>query len=302
MRGTSTKSLQAAVANARNAVEQARTTLAEWSAAKAAAEAELMSLESRSGAEVLDDPAAAERLPRVMQELRDRIDIAARAYAAQEPRVTAAERAYLAAEADLAEVPVAEARAELERHRARTVELLKALEEHDGRYVPEADLFEVQRQAGYAEFSGPSVSWALPKSAELEDRVSRLEFPVLVLRTMADGRDPQPLLTERGLSPAEGYPAVVWGPDALVRAPRYDAHLQDRHRSLQALESDTIPALEQRVATIADEVRQVQDHAERTRGSGSSVAEARARLEAAQELLVAKQAEAAELRSQLENA
>lgn len=58
------------------AVEEAREVLARWEAEKAAAEVELESLMARAGGEVLDDPKAAERLPRVLAELRDRVDLA----------------------------------------------------------------------------------------------------------------------------------------------------------------------------------------------------------------------------------
>jgi hypothetical protein len=209
-----------AVAKAHQLVEEERATLARWEADQAAAAAELESLQDRAGAEVLDNPDAARQLPKVLAELRDRIEIAGKAIAAQGPRVTAAESAYLMAEADVLDRVADAARRERDQHEARTAELLALLAEHEGPFVPERELVTQQHVAG------TPLSRQLDKSELLQLEVVNAERPVEILRAMAEGRDPQPLVTEwagkqGGIDPATVYPACVWGPDAIVPAPLY---------------------------------------------------------------------------------
>lgn len=197
-------------------VEDARAVLARWEAEQAALEAELESLQSRAGGEVLDDPKAAERLPRVLADLRDRLDLAGRAIEAQRPRVAAAESAYLLAEADRLRAPVKRAENALARHHERTAELLRLLEEHEGVFVPKALLdFEQQRNtAGVKEL-------VLTRSEVLENDLTALRRPVLVLEELAAGRDPMQHPDLRDCVPHQVFPSCVWGADALVPCPAY---------------------------------------------------------------------------------
>ena len=170
-----------------------------------------------AGHEVLDDPEAAMRLPKLMQEQRDLIEIAARAIGAQRSRVAAAEREYLLGEADRLEGPVAAARAELDRHNARTYELLRMLEQHEGPFVPKRELdLEIERTVSL----GPRVI-ELTKSEVLGNRIAELGRPVFILRELADGRDPSAVVAGWGLRSEDVYPVCVWGPDALIPAPAY---------------------------------------------------------------------------------
>lgn len=206
-----------AVAQAADLVIQARERLVEWENAKTTAEAELARLGAVGGDEVLDDPEASSRLPRLMQEQRDRIDVAGRAIVAQRGRITAAERAYLSAEADSLEPMAAAKRTALEGHNKKTADLLDELAKHEGVFVPERDLLEEraewQRAAG-----GSALGWTrdMAKSEILSAEVAETELPVRVLRAMASGEDPAGLLAG-----SNAYPACVWGPDALVPAPAY---------------------------------------------------------------------------------
>lgn len=202
------------VQDARDAVTSAREVLARWEAERAAATAELASLQSRAGSEVLDDPNAASTLPRLMTQLRDRSDIARRAIEAQQPRVVEAERAYLLAEADQLEQIAATARATLEKHEARTAELLRALEKHEGPFVPKALLDDTVAIAGQER------SWEHTPGETLRKAVESAERPVLALREMAAGRNPMAHPDLRDHPASAVLPDCVTGPDALVRAQR----------------------------------------------------------------------------------
>lgn len=220
----STTSPRDPVAVARAGLEKQRSVLAKWEAQQVATEAELDSLQQRAGDEILDDPAAAGDLARSMQALRDRLDIARRAVAAQGPRVTKAEADYLNAEADVLERDAETARATLAAHQARTAELLAELEKHEGRFVPHVMLIEEQRLGGVV---GAPTSWEIPKSAALVDAVMLAELRVTVLRDLAAGQDPAPRLRAlqsirdgriQGVRIDEIYPSCVRGPDAVVPA------------------------------------------------------------------------------------
>lgn len=212
---------------AREVVEAARTLLAQWEASKAAAEAELESLQQRAGSEVLDDPEAASTLPRVMQQLRDQVDIAARAIEAQRPRVKAAEAAFLEAEADALEAPAKRAREALAKHDVRTQELLGQLAQHEGPYVPEQLLLDARERPLAA---GETREIKLTRGQVLRQESLIAEKKVWVLRELAAGRDPHPHLMREGsivdgrwagLDLADLYAPCVWGPDAVVPAPQY---------------------------------------------------------------------------------
>lgn len=198
------------------AVEQAREVLARWEAELAAATAELESVRDRAGGEVLDDPKAAERLPRVIGDLTARVDIAERAIRAQRPRVGAAERAYLLSEADKLRPAVKRAEGALVRHHEKTAELLRELEEHEGPFVPKALLdFEQDLHR-----PGPKV-YDRTRSELLEDELAAARRPVLVLEELAAGRDPMLHPDLRDCVPDQVHPGCVWGPDALVPCERY---------------------------------------------------------------------------------
>src|SRR5690349_6293829 len=87
-----------------------RAVPAQWESKRDEAEAEFTRLQGVAGDQVLDDPEAALEIPRRMQELRDRIDLAERAIDTAWERVRVAEVAYLTAEADLLELDAAKAR------------------------------------------------------------------------------------------------------------------------------------------------------------------------------------------------
>lgn len=206
--------------DAAKSVEDARAVLARWEAEQAALEAELESLQSRAGGEVLDDPKAAERLPRVLADLRDRLDLAGRAIEAQRPRVAAAESAYLLAEAEKLRGPVKRAENALARHEEKTAELLRLLEEHEGPFVPKALLdFEQQQQ----HTAGPR-EVVLTRSEVMENDLAALRRPALVLEELAAGRDPMQHPDLRDCVPAETFPACVWGPEALVPCSLYQRY------------------------------------------------------------------------------
>jgi hypothetical protein len=189
--------------DAKAGVLAARSILAELEASKVDAEHELERLRAGAGATAADTVGAAEDLVRAMQVERDRIYVAEQAIETHLPRIATAERAYLALEAEALEKPVKVAQARLDKHRARTRELLDELERHEGKFVPEKG--------------------APRRSTPLRDKVAAAEWELSLVRTMAQGGDPGDLMVARGKSPTDpaSYPACIWGPDALVPAPRY---------------------------------------------------------------------------------
>lgn len=222
------KNLVDLVNDARVVVEAERVKLARLEADRAAAMAELESLEDRAGAEVLDDPEAAPRLSRVMQELRDRVGILARAIAAQGLRVTAAEQTYLTAEADeLERTVLAPAREVLADHEQKIADMVaKIVEiEGEGRFVTEAERITHEHDLAR---HGP-VSYRVPTSTLLRQAVEEASRQVQLVRAMAAGEDPDALVTQwqrhefswSGLANEDLYPACVWGPDAIAPAPAY---------------------------------------------------------------------------------
>lgn len=221
-------------------VDTHRCVVARWEAEQAAATAELASLQERAGEEVLADESAAVRLSKSMQELRDRIDIAARAVAAASPKLEAAARAVVLAEADEVDVEQARAQAKLDEFDARQQELLSALEEFTG--LP----WQVERP----EITGPGVAISgefAPRVVKqsprepLQRAVRMAERKAWCLREIADGRDPHSELSVpfegrmfsaiiAGPPAREFYTDCVWGPNAVMPAPAY----------LRAVEAGTI--------------------------------------------------------------
>ena len=210
------------IQTAKEVVSAERAKLSKCEADQITAQAELASLEQRSGQEFLDDLSTAEDLAASMQGLRDRSNILERAIAAQRGRVQAAESAYLHVEADELERAVDAARGRLVAHDRRTEELLAQLEEHEGTFVPE------HRDLGVIyEGQGPMGG---RKSAALQSDLAQAEARVRILRDLAAGVDPSVWLREQqsafdgtvaGVEIRDLYPACVWGPDAVVPAPAY---------------------------------------------------------------------------------
>lgn len=225
--------LEAEVAAARAEVERQHQVLAEWEAKGAAATAELESLQERAGEDLLDNPDAEGPIARSMGELRDRIDLAERAVAAQRPRLLLAERRYLAAEADQLEPAVVEAEAELAAHEKKTQRLLGQLQEHEGTFVPEVVLInqqvEIARKVGVVERR----TWVIPKSEQLRGELEPRRRQLAVLRAMAAGEDPMRLAFEWGVDLSSVLPPCVAGPGAVVPAKAYLDRV-DRARALVA--------------------------------------------------------------------
>lgn len=206
-------------------VEQEQERLGRWQAEQAAAEAELTDLQGRAGDEVLADPDAAAALTEAMTGLRSRIDIAARAVTAAEPRVDEARRAVLLVDAGEWDEAAAGLRAQLDEREQRTAELLAALEEYTGAKWQLAPLLN-------ATTGMPSLITSRDVTAErLRVEVASAERTGAVLRALAAGEDPEK--TVPGVT-AKDYPASVWGPAAVLPAPRYLVFEQERQRRVAA--------------------------------------------------------------------
>lgn len=232
-----------AVQAARAVIERERGVLANWQDKLAAAGRELESLQERAGAQILDNPGAAEDIEGKLTALEVRSRIAEKAIAAQLPRVMVAESRYISAEADVLEQPLEELRAELARHEAKTDRLLKQLVDHEGPYVPEVALIQAQRQLNLL---NPPTSWQIPKSVLLQEEIERRSRVVEAMRTLAAGEDPAQLFHAWNVDAHTIWPSCVWGPDALVPAPSY----------LQAVERarSVVRELEELAAKLPSEV------------------------------------------------
>jgi hypothetical protein len=240
-----TSDLVAGVTTARDQVETQRAKLAQVEAERAAAEAELESLEERSGPEVLADLDRVDDVAETIGKLRGRITMLGRAAEAQRPLVMVAESRYLAAEADALEPEAVALEAELAEHQAKTRRLLDALERHEGPYV--AQITHVQTLASFdVEVTG--LSWKEPKSAQCRAAATLARRRVTVLRELAAGRGPEHLIREWGASRAEVYPDCLKGRDALVPTPSYLRSVAAAHQTVTALET----ALEKLPGEIAE--------------------------------------------------
>lgn len=202
------RSQKNAVQSAREQVVQERQKLERLEAEERVAQAELSSLERRSGEELLDDLASPSDLALSMGQLRDQVAMLGRAMTAQRSRVKAAEAAYLLSEADGLASAAAAVKQRLEAHEERSGELARQLEEHEGYRL--------------AISSGPAL-------IRLREESKLVETGVEILRLMAQGGDPEAWLQTQvrqtgegridGRELAEFYPMCVREPDALVRAP-----------------------------------------------------------------------------------
>lgn len=220
---------QSPVDAAREEVLAQRQVLENWTVKQARAESALAGLLERAGAEILDNPEAAEDVDDELGRLRARVRVAERAIEAQRPRVTVAESRYLAAEAAVLEARAVEAQQALEGHQAQTRRLLGALERHEGKYLPEMTMIRAQMSAGAMPTGS---SWRLPKSDWLRKELFIAQLQAAVVRAMAGGEDPAELVREASLhrphffgddETIPAYPDCVQGPEALVPTRQFAA-------------------------------------------------------------------------------
>ncbi len=252
-----TKKLQGLTDAAALALTAARGVLIEWESRVVDSRAALTEAEATPGDELLDDPETAASWPARLRELRDQVEVAERAAAAQQARVGAAEREWLTAAAVLLEVTeVVPARKALQAHQERTHELRAALEEHDGPYVPQIDLARAQRSSRQI-FDG-AVELRLPNSHRLQVELARVELRHGVLAAMAKGEDPAAVVAGRPyageISEADCYPDVV-GPAGLVPAAVYAGRVAAARAQLADLEREP-QQLEAEIARAEEEVLQ----------------------------------------------
>lgn len=214
-------------------VDVQRGVVARWEAEVAAATAELESLQTRVGEEVLADESAAGRLTRSMQELRDRIDIASRAVAAAAPKLQAASSSALLAEADEWDAEQARRQLLVDEHDAREQELRGALEAFTGlEWQVKQHEVEASGSVRYGDSAERVVIEVSPRS-RLMNAVRVAERTAWCLREIAAGRDPHTALSKPFEGPAwleallpslnrrDFYTPSVWGPDAVMPAPAY---------------------------------------------------------------------------------
>ncbi|MFI7148420.1 hypothetical protein ACIBO2_26205 [Nonomuraea sp. NPDC050022] len=153
-------------------LDKARETVARWQAEQAAKRAELSDLESRIGAEVLDDESAAERLADQAVKLRAQIDVAARTERAATDRVTDAGRAVLRAYAGEQQANADRLRSQVEQRQAKTDAMLKAVSEWEGgvSYTPVTPSSLEVQGAGQS-----GVSYKIPLTVALRNQMTGLE-------------------------------------------------------------------------------------------------------------------------------
>lgn len=251
----------------RDAVIEAREVLAGWQAREAEAVAAIAQVEATSGEAYLNDPAAMEAVPKRLRELRDQVDIARSAQAAQEARVAAAESEWLTVQADKLEESLRAAQVRLEKHNAKTERLLQALVDHDGPYVTEEELAEV-RNSLRPYVAGLPNSWRIPTSKVLAREVADAAKQVAAVRLLAEGVDPDEARDGFTTTPVV-YPACVWGPDVLVPAPAYtrlrssyEARIADHREAARDL-ADEVDDLRRRIAAGKQAARDEWDYADR---------------------------------------
>jgi hypothetical protein len=236
------------IAEARATVLEQRAILVQWEEKLADCRARISELQDTAGEEVLDAPDSAAAVARELTELRDIIAITQKAIDAQKPRISAAESRYLKAEADLLELQVDVAETALQAHRTKVTRLLDQLAALDGPYVPEIELLHLAQRFDAIDDAGKV--WREPMAIKLVRNLQAAQRRVTVVREMAAGRDPQPLVREWGLSDPVGasdrlryYPDCVWRPDALVPAPALVGARGRAERWLEELEAlqDQLP-------------------------------------------------------------
>jgi hypothetical protein len=225
--------------SAKAEVLRQRGILAEWETKRGDAIREAAELEARAGAEILDGPDMEDEIDLRLASLQRRARSAEKAIAAQRPRVLSAESKYLAAEADDLDATAREAEEVVAGHHTETQRLLGLLEAHEGPHISE---YEHRRSISSLDVlvldSRPVV---VPKSRRLVAEATLLRHQVLVLRELAAGRDPEPLIRSWNYnSSSDAYADCVTGADALVRAPHFLAAVE-RAREVVA-ELEALPA------------------------------------------------------------
>ncbi|MBS45222.1 MAG: hypothetical protein CMH83_19035 [Nocardioides sp.] len=252
-----------AVARARAEVEAARETLGRWESEQATAQAELEALRERSGAALLDDPGSLDEVAGTISRLESRSMLAGKAAEAQRLRVMVAEAEYLAAEADALEPDLAAVEAALAEHDAKTARLLAQLERHEGRYISRQEhdrvVSQIAWQTGGVHSPGGEVG--PPRSARMRNRARKLQRHITVLRELAAGRDPEPLLREWRTMAAEAYPDCVRGAGALVPTPAFLRSVDHARRRVDELEQaiEDLPARVEARRGLADQEGAVED-------------------------------------------
>lgn len=261
------------------ALLEQRAEVERWEERRAAAEAELAELDARTGEEVLADPDADQEVGARMLVLHNTIRSTEKALAVLRDREAAAERAYVAAEAEVLAPAVASAQQALEAHRAKVQRLLGQLEKLEG---PHISTYEHQRQSQMAAsdavwWEGRPQALQLPRSKVLERELLTAHRRLEVMRELARGGDPQPLLRQWNLSEADAYPLCVTSPEALVRAPHLIERIRVAREELAELEA--LPAeLERQIEAWEAHGRQ-HPGAEERQAAASAVARRQQRLE-----------------------
>ncbi len=245
-------------------VQRWRVTISDWRRRQAEARSELQVLEATIGEKALDDPAIADRLVAKASELRARVEMAAKAITAAQPRLVTAQQAVLELDAQEHDRLAADHRAKLNRHEARTVELLSQLQDHEGVFLPEENAR--RSQAGVT--GATVIEWTRPKSADLKDAVAVEELKASVLRDVAAGADPAARLAEHrgylsseiyGRAERSFYGPAVWGPGAVMPAPAFLSEVDQIVQRLRVHDqrvahgdAETIERLQREIAKVVN--------------------------------------------------
>lgn len=249
---TTVQQEQTARAAALAEVATHEAALARWTGERARSLAELGRLQAGAGAAVLQDEAAAVRLPREMQDARDRADVAERAIAAVGPRLRAAREVAVMAEADELGAPIAEVRREVEAFDAKTARLLEALVKHTGtpweQLTPQMQTDRFFAQGHHGSFRAEGVL----ADRELRSRLADLVLRQKVLRSAAAGEDVRAVFPElsfvqlpESLRPGGVMPQAGFSDPAAAA----ECRLRDQEERL-ARETAQLAALEQQIERI----------------------------------------------------
>lgn len=171
-----------ALQKAADDIAQAAEAASRWSTEADALRTELESLESRAGAEVLDDESRAAALTAQIGELRVRADLADRTALAARERLVEAQRAAVRARAAELREQAARLRAEAEERQAKTDRLLAELSEWEGgaRYV----LWRPDPVASAS--AGAGLSYKVPTTEVIRERANALDRQAATLERQAD--------------------------------------------------------------------------------------------------------------------
>lgn len=294
-----TETVESTVEVLRAAVQAERDKLDSVRLGISDAAAELEAMKAQSSQVVLDAPGKAVALAGQIGQREAYLGMLRAAVPDQEARVREAERAFLLAESDLRRPALEEARQALAAHETKTAELLSALVEHEGQYVPEWQYKRALWDAlpdGGMHLPVDERSYSSPRSFLFEEAVSEAEVPVLILEAMAQGVDPERVPALAGRLDDGRYPECVWGPHAVVSAPRFLRVLGAAVENVEAARA-SLSQVDLAIADLeADEAAGVPDIADPTLGASRSARSERAfaqrraleeRLEAGQKALEA---------------